>query len=106
MPKITYIDNEGTERTVEATVGESVMEAAVKNSIPGIDADCGGACACATCHVYVDEAFMDKVGEQQEMEKSMLDFAENVKPNSRLSCQITMSEDLDGLRVTTPESQH
>jgi len=106
MPKITYIDHEGNERTVEAKSGESVMEAAIKNSIPGIDADCGGACACATCHVYVDTAFMDKVGEQQEMEKSMLDFAENVQDNSRLSCQITVSDDLDGLRVTTPESQH
>jgi 2Fe-2S ferredoxin len=106
MPKITYINHDGTERTVEAKNGESVMEAAIKNSIPGIDADCGGACACATCHVYVDASFMDKVGEQQEMEKSMLDFAENVQDNSRLSCQITVSDDLDGLRVTTPESQH
>ncbi|MAB11622.1 2Fe-2S iron-sulfur cluster-binding protein [Hyphomonas sp.] len=106
MPKITYIDHDGTERTVEAKNGESVMEAAIKNSIPGIDADCGGACACATCHVYVDQSFMDKVGEQQEMEKSMLDFAENVQENSRLSCQITVSDELDGLRVTTPESQH
>ena len=106
MPKITYIDHEGNERTVEAKNGESVMEAAIKNSIPGIDADCGGACACATCHVYVDTAFMDKVGEQQEMEKSMLDVAENVQDNSRLSCQITVSDELDGLRVTTPESQH
>ena len=106
MTKIIYVDNDGTERVVEATNGESVMEAAVKNSIPGIDADCGGACACATCHVYVDAAFMDKVGEQQEMEKSMLDFAENVRPNSRLSCQIKVSDALDGLRVSTPESQH
>ncbi|HPE47543.1 MAG TPA: 2Fe-2S iron-sulfur cluster-binding protein [Hyphomonas sp.] len=106
MPKITYIDHDGNERTVEAKIGESVMETAVKNSIPGIDADCGGACACATCHVYVDEAFLAKTGEQQEMEKSMLDFAENVQANSRLSCQITVTADLDGLRVTTPESQH
>jgi 2Fe-2S ferredoxin len=82
------------------------MEVAVNNSIPGIDADCGGACACATCHVYVDEAFLSKTGEQQEMEKSMLDFAENVRPNSRLSCQIKVTDALDGLRVTTPESQH
>jgi 2Fe-2S ferredoxin len=106
MTKIIYVDNGGTERVVEAANGESVMEAAVKNSIPGIDADCGGACACATCHVYVDASFMDKVGEQQEMEKSMLDFAENVQPNSRLSCQITICDALDGLKVTTPESQH
>jgi 2Fe-2S ferredoxin len=106
MAKIIYVDHEGTERTVEATNGETVMEAAIKNSIPGIDADCGGACACATCHVYVDDAFMEKVGGQEEMEQSMLDFAENVKPNSRLCCQISVSDDLDGLKVTTPESQH
>ena len=106
MTKITYVDHDGTERVIEAKNGETVMETAVKNSIPGIDADCGGACACATCHVYVDEAFMDKVGAQEEMEKSMLDFAENVQANSRLSCQITISDALDGLRVTTPESQH
>ena len=106
MAKITYVDHEGTERAIEATNGESVMEAAIKNSIPGIDADCGGACACATCHVYVDEAFMDKVGAPEDMEQSMLDFAENVKATSRLSCQISVSDDLDGLKVTTPESQH
>lgn len=106
MAKIIYVDHEGTERVVEATNGESVMESAIKNSIPGIDADCGGACACATCHVYVDEAFMEKVGTPEDMEQSMLDFAENVQSNSRLSCQISVSDDLDGLKVTTPESQH
>ena len=106
MAKIIYVDHEGTERVVEATNGESVMEAAIKNSIPGIDADCGGACACATCHVYVDEAFMEKVGSPEDMEQSMLDFAENVQSNSRLSCQISVRDDLDGLKVTTPESQH
>ena len=106
MAKIIYVDHEGTERTVEASNGESVMEAAIKNSIPGIDAECGGACACATCHVYVDEAFMDKVGMPEDMEQSMLDFAENVKETSRLSCQISVSDDLDGLKVSTPESQH
>ena len=106
MAKITYVDHEGTERVVEAANGESVMETAIKNSIPGIDADCGGACACATCHVYVDAAFMDKVGKPEDMEQSMLDFAENVQENSRLSCQISVSDDLDGLKVTTPESQH
>ncbi|GAB5456766.1 MAG: 2Fe-2S iron-sulfur cluster-binding protein [Henriciella sp.] len=106
MAKIIYVDHEGTERVVEATNGESVMESAIKNSIPGIDADCGGACACATCHVYVDEAFMDKVGSPEDMEQSMLDFAENVQANSRLSCQISVNDDLDGLKVTTPESQH
>ena len=106
MAKIIYVDHEGTERTVDATNGESVMEAAIKNSIPGIDADCGGACACATCHVYVDQAFFEKVGAPEDMEQSMLDFAENVQSNSRLSCQISVSDDLDGLKVTTPESQH
>ncbi|MEL7040358.1 MAG: 2Fe-2S iron-sulfur cluster-binding protein [Pseudomonadota bacterium] len=106
MAKIIYVDHEGTERTVDAANGESVMEAAIKNSIPGIDADCGGACACATCHVYVDEGFMEKVGSPEDMEQSMLDFAENVQTNSRLSCQIMVSDDLDGLKVATPESQH
>ena len=106
MAKITYIDHEGTEREIEAKNGETVMEVAVKNAVPGIDADCGGACACATCHVYVDEAFLDKVGSPEAMEQSMLDFAENVQENSRLSCQISVSDELDGLRVTTPESQH
>ena len=106
MAKITYIDHGGEKRDIEAKNGESVMEAAIKNSIPGIDADCGGACACATCHVYVDQAFMDKVGTPEDMEQSMLDFAENVQENSRLSCQITVSDELDGLTVTTPESQH
>ena len=106
MPKVTYIDHTGQERTVEAREGASVMETAVRNDIPGIDADCGGACACATCHVYVDEAFMALVGEPQSMEQSMLDFAEDVRPNSRLSCQIQITAALDGLRVTTPENQH
>jgi 2Fe-2S ferredoxin len=106
MAKITYIDNGGTQRTVEVKNGLSVMEGAIKNNIPGIDADCGGACACATCHVYVDEAWRDKTGTASAMEESMLDFAENVEPNSRLSCQIRVSDALDGLVVTTPESQH
>ncbi|WP_084420883.1 2Fe-2S iron-sulfur cluster-binding protein [Henriciella litoralis] len=106
MPTITFIDHDGTERPIEAKNGETVMETAIKNSVPGIDADCGGACACATCHVYVDTSFMDKVGQPEEMEQSMLDFAENVQENSRLSCQITISDELDGLKVTTPESQH
>ena len=106
MPTIIYIDHEGSERLIEAKSGETVMETAIKNSIPGIDADCGGACACATCHVYIEEGFMERVGKPEDMEQSMLDFAENVQDNSRLSCQITISDDLDGLRVTTPESQH
>ena len=106
MPKITFLDPAGTARTVEPPVGWTVMEAAVKNNVPGIDADCGGACACATCHCYVDEAWLAKTGEKSAMEDSMLDFAENVEPNSRLSCQIKVTADLDGLVVRLPESQH
>jgi len=105
MPKIIFIDHEGTSREVDAKNGVSVMEAAVQNMIPGIDADCGGACACATCHVYVADGFMDKLKEKDDMEDSMLDFAEEVQENSRLSCQILMSDELDGITVTTPEAQ-
>jgi 2Fe-2S ferredoxin len=106
MAKITYIEHDGTPHEVDVKTGLSVMEGAVKNNIPGIDADCGGACACATCHVYVDEAWLPKTGEKSAMEESMLDFAEGVEPNSRLSCQIKVSDDLDGLVVRMPESQH
>jgi 2Fe-2S ferredoxin len=106
MAKITYIDFGGTARTLEVRNGLSVMEGAVKNNVPGIDADCGGACACATCHVYVDEAWREKTGTASAMEESMLDFAQNVEPNSRLSCQIKVSDALDGLVVRMPEEQH
>ena len=106
MAKITYIEFNGAEHVVDVKNGLSVMEGAVKNNIPGIDADCGGACACATCHVYVDQAWLDKTGSQSAMEESMLDFAENVEPNSRLSCQIKVTDDLDGLVVRMPQSQH
>ena len=106
MPKITYIEQNGKERTVEVPVGWSVMEGAVKNRVPGIDADCGGACACATCHVYVDPAWEDKLPPREEMEQSMLDFALEVKNNSRLSCQLRVTPALDGLIVRTPKSQH
>ena len=106
MAKITYIQFDGTETAVEIKPGLSVMEGAIKNNIPGIDADCGGACACATCHVYVDEAWRDKTGEPSAMEESMLDFAEEVQPNSRLSCQIRVTDALDGLVVRLPENQH
>ena len=106
MAKITYIEHDGTEHVVDVKTGLTVMEGAVKNNIPGSDADCGGACACATCHVYVDEAWRDKTGSTSAMEESMLDFAENVEPNSRLSCQIKVSDELDGLVVRMPESQH
>ncbi|MGZ3298393.1 MAG: 2Fe-2S iron-sulfur cluster-binding protein [Asticcacaulis sp.] len=106
MPKITYIEHNGAEHTIEVKNGQSVMEGAVKNNIPGIDADCGGACACATCHVYVDEAWTDKTGKASVMEESMLDFAQDLRPNSRLSCQISVSDALDGLIVHMPENQH
>ncbi|MEO1253208.1 MAG: 2Fe-2S iron-sulfur cluster-binding protein [Pseudomonadota bacterium] len=105
MPKITYIEHSGAEHQIDAETGASVMETAVKNMVPGIDADCGGACACATCHVYVDEAWLEKVGKPEAMEESMLDFAAEPKSNSRLSCQITVSDALDGLIVRLPEFQ-
>jgi 2Fe-2S ferredoxin len=106
MAKITYIEHDGAEHVVDVKPGLSVMEGAVKNNIPGIDADCGGACACATCHVYVREDWLEKTGTRSAMEESMLDFAEAVQENSRLSCQIKVTDGLDGLVVTMPESQH
>ncbi|MGB8363215.1 MAG: 2Fe-2S iron-sulfur cluster-binding protein [Rhizomicrobium sp.] len=106
MPKIKYIEATGKEHEVEVPVGWSVMEGAVKNLIPGIDADCGGACACATCHVYVDPAWEAKVAPKSEMEETMLDFAQDIEPTSRLSCQIKVTEELDGLIVRMPKSQH
>ena len=106
MAKINYIEFSGTEHVVDVKNGLSVMEGAVKNNIPGIDADCGGACACATCHVHVDDAWLGKTGDKSAMEESMLDFAENVEDNSRLSCQIKVSDELDGLTVKMPQSQH
>ena len=105
MPKITFIDADGTSRDVDTKTGSSIMEAAVQNMIPGIDADCGGACACATCHVYVAADWLPKLKAKDDMEDSMLDFAEEVQDNSRLSCQILMSDELDGITVTTPASQ-
>jgi 2Fe-2S ferredoxin len=106
MAKITYVEHNGTEHVIDVKTGQSVMEGAVKHNVPGIDADCGGACACATCHVFVDEAWLAKTGTKSAMEDSMLDFAEGVEPNSRLSCQIKVTDDLDGLIVRMPESQH
>jgi 2Fe-2S ferredoxin len=105
MVKITFIDTAGTARTVEGEVGSTVMETAIKNAVPGIEAECGGACACSTCHVYIDDAWREKVGAPSPMEEDMLDFAYEVKPSSRLSCQIKVSEELDGLTVRTPERQ-
>jgi 2Fe-2S ferredoxin len=105
MPTITFKEHDGTARTVEAEIGSTVMETAIRNGIPGIVAECGGACACATCHVYVDPAFTEIVGDPEPMEEDMLDFAYDVRPNSRLSCQIRVREAIDGLIVTTPEKQ-
>ena len=108
MAKITFIQHNGTEQTVDGMPGMSVMEAAIKNLVPGIDADCGGECACATCHVYIDAAWLDKIGlpEPGSQEAAMLSFAAVAKPDSRLSCQITMREELAGLVVRMPEGQH
>jgi 2Fe-2S ferredoxin len=105
MAKITFIDSGGTARTVEGEPGSTVMETAIKNGVPEIEAECGGACACSTCHLYIDEAWREKVGAASPMETDMLDFAFEVKPNSRLSCQIKVSGELDGLVVTTPSRQ-
>ncbi len=106
MPKIKYIEPTGKERVVEVPVGWSVMEGAVKNLVPGIDADCGGACACATCHVYVDSTWIAKIAPKTEMEETMLDFAQDIEPTSRLSCQIKVTAELDGLVVRLPRTQH
>ena len=105
MPKITYKDNQGNSKTIEVEKGLSVMEGAIQNNIPGIDADCGGSMACATCHVYVEEKWLDKLPKAEEAEIDMIDMAFEPKKNSRLSCQIMVSENLDGLIVMTPKKQ-
>ena len=105
MAKITYIEHNGTNHTVDVQNGLTVMEGAVQNSIPGIDADCGGSMACATCHVYVKEDWFDKINKKNEGEDDMLDQAYEPKKNSRLSCQIIVSDDLDGLVVDMPKQQ-
>ena len=105
MAKITFVEHDGTEYVLEGEDGMTVMELAIKNSVPGIDADCGGACACATCHVYVRDDWTEKVGKAVEMEEDMLDFAFDVRENSRLSCQIKLSGAIDGLTVDLPEKQ-
>lgn len=105
MAKITYTQPDGSTQVVDAEPGMTVMEAAKKNLVPGIEAECGGACSCATCHVYVDEAWREKVGPPSEMEEDMLDFAFDVRPSSRLSCQIKVTAELDGLIVAVPEKQ-
>jgi 2Fe-2S ferredoxin len=105
MPKITYIDSGGTSRVIDAELGSTVMESAIKNGVPEIEAECGGACACATCHVYVDEQWFETIGGPSPMEEDMLDFGYDVRPNSRLSCQIKVTEALEGLVVRTPPRQ-
>ena len=105
MSKITYKDNQGNLKTIDVENGLTVMEGAIQNDIPGIDADCGGSMACATCHVYVEEKWLDKIPKPEEAEVDMIDMAFEPKKNSRLSCQLIVSEELEGLTVTTPEKQ-
>ena len=105
MPKITYTDPQGNSKTIEVKNGLTVMEGAIQNNIPGIDADCGGSMACATCHVYVEEKWLDKLPTAEDGEIDMIDMAFEPKKNSRLSCQLIVTEELDGLKVTTPEKQ-
>ena len=105
MPKVTYIDYQDNSKTIEVENGLTVMEGAIQNDISGIDADCGGSMACATCHVYVEEKWFDKIPKAEEAEVDMIDMAIDPKKNSRLSCQIIISDELDGLTVTTPEKQ-
>ena len=105
MAKIKYIEHNGKEHEIEVSSGLTVMEGAIKNNIPGIDADCGGACACATCHVYINQDWVDKLNPKEDTEEDMLDFAFDVKDNSRLSCQISVTDELDGLIVDLPAKQ-
>lgn len=105
MIQIHFIEHNGERRSVDAELGNSVMETAIDNGVPDIDADCGGACACATCHVFVDERWLDKLEPMQETEDGMLSVSDDRQANSRLCCQIKVTEDLDGLVVTTPEFQ-
>ena len=105
MPKISYILDDQNTETVDVANGLSVMEGAVQNDIPGIDADCGGGMACATCHIYVNEEWFDKIPKKEDGEEDMLDMAFEPKKNSRLSCQIIVSDELDGLIVSTPSKQ-
>ena len=106
MPKITFIAHGGQRHTVEAEAGLSLMRAAIDHNVPGIDGDCGGACACATCHVFVEGAWAAKTGVRTQQENDMLNFAAELRDSSRLACQITVTDELDGLEVTMPEGQH
>lgn len=106
MPRVKYIEHNGTEHEIEVGIGTNLMQAAVSHMVPGIEGDCGGLCACATCHVYIPDEWLAKCGEPEELEASILDFAFDVTDNSRLSCQIKMSDDLDGIIVNMPERQY
>lgn len=105
MVKVIYVAHDGTEHAVTAAAGQTLMQAAVDNAVPGIDADCGGGCACGTCHVIVDEAWLGKLGSIDDMEQSMLSMTPESQAGSRLSCQVALDESLDGIRVTLPEFQ-
>ncbi|MDD3446439.1 MAG: 2Fe-2S iron-sulfur cluster-binding protein [Zavarzinia sp.] len=106
MPKITYVTHDGVPHTVDAVAGQSAMEVAVGHNIPGIDGDCGGAVACGTCHVHVDDAWSEKAGAPAENEAGMLAYVDDARPNSRLCCQIRLTNDLDGLILHLPAAQH
>ena len=106
MSKIKFIEFSGNEHSVEGIIGESLMEIALSNDVPGIEADCGGSCACGTCHVYIENDWFGKLEEKTDMENSLLEFTDNVNENSRLSCQIEFKDELDGLEVRLPESQY
>ena len=105
MPKITYIDSSGNKKIIEVAKGLTVMEGAIQNNVSGIDADCGGGMACATCHVYVKEEWLNKLNKSEDAEQDMIDMVFEPKKNSRLSCQIVVSDEIDGLVVTTPPKQ-
>lgn len=108
MPKVVYVESNGTEHTLDLCSGTTARDGAVNNGVPGIDGDCGGLCACATCHVYVEAPWMDQVGRyaEDELEGQLLQFAEDVRENSRLACQIVVTEELDGLVLRIPADQH
>jgi len=105
MVKVLFVEHDGTQHSVEVKPGDSLMQAAVSNGVPGIDADCGGSCSCATCHVYVNEQWLAKTGDVNPVEEAMLSLSTDRKENSRLSCQINLTEEMDGLIVNTPEFQ-
>ena len=105
MPKVTYIEHNGKSHTIEVANGLTIMEGAVQNNIPGIDADCGGSCACATCHIYINEEWFSKLPKSEEAEQDMLDVAYEPKKYSRLGCQITVTDELDGIVVKMPLKQ-